>query len=146
MTRVMRAFCVAVACIVSAASVAAAMPKAITITPDQVKWMSVKGMTGAQMAVMYGNPNGAGTYTLRLKLEDGPKVGAHWHPDAERVTVLSGTLLFGIGDKVDMSKAKAYPAGSFLFIPSPLHHFAIAKGDTIVQVTGSGPFKMNMVK
>ncbi|MDQ6779834.1 MAG: cupin domain-containing protein [Candidatus Eremiobacteraeota bacterium] len=114
--------------------------------PDDLKWSAMEGMPGAQMAVVYGNPAAAGTYTLRLKLAPGTKFPAHWHPSAERVTILSGTFLVGVGDKMDVSHMQALPAGSFVYLPAGFHHYAMAKTAVVLQSTGMGPFKMNVVK
>ena len=35
--------------------------------------------------------------------------------------------------------------GNFTFIPKEMRHFATARGETIVQVHGMGPFKVNWV-
>ena len=36
----------------------------------------------------------------------GYKIPAHWHPTDEQVTVLSGTLALGMGDKLDKTKGQ----------------------------------------
>jgi hypothetical protein len=62
------------------------------------------------------------------------------------ILLIGGTLLVGIGDKVDPAKMVALPAGSFVSVPAGLHHYAMAKGDTILQIHGVGPSSMTMVK
>jgi hypothetical protein len=37
------------------------------------------------------------------------------------------------------------PAGSYVRMPMKMRHFAWAKGSTIVQVHGMGPFELNYV-
>ena len=119
---------------------------ATVLTPDTIHWMPAPGMTGVEMAVMAGDPTKAGSlYTLRLKLPDGYKVPVHWHTDTERVTVISGTALFAIGHSIDLSKAVTLPAGSFIVIPANAHHWVVAKGETVLQTTGTGPFAMNLM-
>ena len=126
---------------------AAAAAAPTIVMPDSLTWTPVKGIDGAMMAVVYGDPTKAGSvYTLRLKLADGTKIPAHWHNDSERVTVLSGTFMVGVGNTMDMASMKALGPGSFVFIPAGVRHYAMAKGETIVQTTGNGPFTMNMVK
>jgi len=116
------------------------------VMPGDLKWAPVNGLTGVQMAVVWGDPNKPGPYIIRLELADGAVAPPHWHPDDERATVLSGTFMVGVGDTVDPSKMRALGAGAFVFIPKGVHHYAQAKGATIVQVSGMGPFVMNMVK
>ena len=77
------------------------------VMPDDLKWAPVNGLTGVQMAVVWGDPNKPGPYIIRLKLVDGAMAPPHWHPDDERATVLSGTFMVGVGDTVDPSKMKA---------------------------------------
>lgn len=127
----------------SSSAMMSASSTATIVTPDNIKWMPAKGMPGLQEAVLYGDPMKAGSvYTWRLKLPDGYKFPMHWHPDTERVTVLSGSILFGVG----MSKGTILPAGSFIVIPARVHHWATAKGATVLQSSGTGPFAMTLVK
>jgi len=44
------------------------------------------------------------------------------------------------GEKLDEAAAKELPAGSFVVMPAKQPHFAITKGETIVQLHGMGPW------
>ena len=117
-------------------------------TPDELKWgPAPPGLpSGAQMAVVSGDPSKAGgSYTIRTKFPDGYKVPPHWHPNDENVTVIQGTINLGMGDKFDESAAKALPAGSFALMPKNMRHFAFASGETIIQIHGTGPFTITYV-
>lgn len=94
-----------------------------------------------QVAVLYGDPEKAGFYVVRLKFPAGFKVAPHTHPEGTRtLTVLSGTLYFGFGDTFDEAKVMAYPPGTFFTELPTTPHFVWAKeGDVIVQVAGIGP-------
>ena len=125
----------------------AAAPMATLVTPDQIKWMPAKGLPGAQIAVMYGDPMKAGsTYTMRLKLPSGYKFAPHWHPDTERVTVLSGTVVVGAGAVMDVSKGATLGAGSFIVVPAKLVHWLVSKTPSVLQASGVGPFTMTLAK
>ena len=101
---------------------------------------------GMKMAVINGNPDAAGAlYTLRLSFPDGYRFPPHWHPMAENLTVLSGTLLLAMGERVDESKLKAYGAGDYLNIAGSKPHFGGARGATVIQLHGQGPFAINLV-
>lgn len=100
----------------------------------------------AKMAVLSGDPSQAGSqYTARLMLPDGTKIAPHTHGDTENVTVLSGTLLVGVGSTFDATKMVALTAGSYVSIPSGTPHYAMAKGETVLQVNGVGPASMTLI-
>jgi quercetin dioxygenase-like cupin family protein len=120
----------------------------VVVKPDALKWgPAPPGLpAGAQLAVLVGDPSKQGTaFAIRVKLPDGYKVAPHWHSSDENVTVLKGTLLIGTGDKLDVAKADALPAGSYMRMPKMMRHFALAKGETVLQVHGIGPFDINYV-
>jgi quercetin dioxygenase-like cupin family protein len=100
---------------------------------------------GAKMAVLQGDPSQTALFTVRLDLPDGYRIPAHFHPTDEYVTVISGTFLVGMGDSIDLSKTKTLPAGGFITAGANMHHFAIARGHTIVQVHAMGPFALTYV-
>jgi quercetin dioxygenase-like cupin family protein len=132
-----------------AASVRAAAPAAPTVVPaSAVKWVAGTGDSkGTWSAVLYGDPTKAGAqYASRLKIPDGGKFGPHTHGLLEQVTVLSGTLLVGLGTKWDDKKLTVLPTGSFVAIPAKVPHFAAAKGETVLELHGVGPASMTMIK
>ena len=124
-----------------------ASPTATIMTPDTIKWAPGTGpMAGTMVAVLYGDPSKAGPYIIRVKVPAGTKFGPHFHGDAENVTILEGAMLFGLGDKMDESKMKEYPTGTFVSIPKGVHHFAMAKGDAVIEISSNGPRSMTMLK
>jgi mannose-6-phosphate isomerase-like protein (cupin superfamily) len=119
----------------------------VLVKPGEIKWgPAPPGLPpGAEMAVLAGDPSKTGVpFTIRAKLPDGWKVPPHWHPADENVTVLKGALIVGRGDKIE-GKGHELPAGSFMHMPKEMHHYAIAKGETILQVHGIGPFDIHYV-
>lgn len=123
-----------------------AMNQPTIVTPAQLHWTPGTGpMAGAEVAVLSGDPSKPGDYVMRLRLPDGAKFTPHFHGDTENVTVLEGTLMVGVGDTMDPSKMTALPAGSFVSVPKGLHHYAMAKGTTIIQIHGVGPATMTNV-
>ena len=74
---------------------------------------------GAQMAVLTGDPTKAGLFIVRLKMPAGYKIPAHHHPTDEVVTVISGEMALGMGDKLDMAKSAHLQAGGFAMAPAP---------------------------
>lgn len=122
------------------------MAQPTIVTPSQVQWQPGTGqLTGAEMATISGDLSQSEPYVVRLRLPDGGKLAPHFHGDTERVTVLQGTLMVGLGDTMDASKMTALPVGSYVEIPPGMHHYAMARGVTIVQINGTGPFTMTKV-
>jgi quercetin dioxygenase-like cupin family protein len=119
----------------------------VVVTPDKIKWGPAPPTLppGAQIAVLVGDPKEKGPYTMRVKLPDGYKVPPHWHPSDENVTVLQGTFHIGRGEKFDAAATQELPAGSYMRMPKTMRHFAFAKGETILQLHGMGPFEINYV-
>jgi hypothetical protein len=117
-------------------------------TPDQIKYGPPPPFLapGSQLAVIEGNPMAdSGDYTVRLKMPDGYKIAPHWHPKRENVTVISGNLKVGMGDKFDDAKMMAFPAGSFAYLDPEMHHYAMASGATEIQIHGMSPLAINYV-
>src|SRR6266566_1072789 len=131
----------AVAFIAALAGFALAKSMAPTIVvPGQEHWNAGAGMMkGAQVAVLAGNPAKSGLYIVRVKVPAGAIFGPHYHNETENVTVVSGTLWVGLGDKMNKAKMVALPAGSFVQVPAKLHHYAMTKMATVLDITGIGP-------
>jgi len=120
---------------------------AVMITPDQVTWSpaSPRIPPGAKMSVLEGDPRQVGPFTMRVSFPDGYRIAPHFHPAAERVTVLQGAYRWGVGDKFDAAGLKTLPAGSFAVMPPGTPHFVETRGPTITQVSGMGPWKVTYV-
>jgi hypothetical protein len=120
----------------------------VIVKPASLKWGPAPAAlpSGAKVALLVGNPGKPGVaYAMRVKLPDGYQVPPHWHPVDENVTVIQGALLVGRGDTFDREKTTEMPAGSYMRMPKGMHHFAAAKGETILQVHGIGPFEIHYV-
>lgn len=63
----------------------------------------------------------------------------------EHVTVISGLLHLGIGERFDRSATRPMPAGSFGYWPIGMRHFAWAEGETVLQLHGRGPWTVTYV-
>jgi hypothetical protein len=119
----------------------------VMVTPVDLEWRNGPPSlpAGAKVALLEGDPARKGPFVMRAKLPDGYKIAAHTHPRDERVTVISGTLYVGMGAKLDTGKGKALPAGSYARMPAGMKHYAWAKGETVIQVNGEGPWVIQYV-
>ena len=100
---------------------------------------------GAKLAVLEGDPTKAGTYTMRLWMPSGYTIPPHSHPADEHVTVVEGTFLVGMGGTLDASTFTSLPVGSFGMLPKEVQHYAQAKGTTVIQLHGLGPWSLAYV-
>jgi hypothetical protein len=99
-------------------------------------------LPGAKMAILEGDPSKEGLFTMRLKLPDGYRVFPHWHPKTERLTIISGTVNLGAGDRFDPKATQALAAGTYSSMPPKMTHFAWMKGETILQLSSIGPWEI----
>jgi len=114
---------------------------------DDIKWGPAPAIfpPGAEFAVLQGDPSKPDEFTVRLRFPNGYKIPPHTHPTIENVTVLKGTFLAGMGEKFVESDMKAFQRDAFASIPANHAHYAMARGQTIVQVNAIGPFQLTYV-
>ena len=118
------------------------------ITPTDIKWADAPPSLpkGAKIAVLQGDPGKDGAFVIRMLVPAGGyKIAPHWHTQDEQLTVISGMLYIGMGDKFSKRAARALPRGGFHFLPGKEHHYAFTTGRTIVQINGNGPFDINYI-
>ncbi len=126
-----------------------AMPETLHWTPLPQEWLKGMppkefGIPKAEIAIVSGDPTRSGDpFVLRIKMPDGERIPPHWHPQAENVTVLQGTMVLGQGETFDPNSGQELPVGGFALIPARHWHYARSKGESIVQVHGVGPFTIN---
>lgn len=126
---------------------AAAPAGHVMVDAAQLKWAPAPpGLpAGAQVAVLDGDPSKPGMFAMRVRVPDGYAVPPHWHATTENVVIFSGTLMMGVGEKLDESSMHALTAGSYAKMPAKTRHYVRAKGETTFQVYGTGPFAITYV-
>jgi quercetin dioxygenase-like cupin family protein len=100
---------------------------------------------GAKMAVVSGDPTKTGPFVLQFRMPNGYRVAPHFHPTDEHVTVKSGSFLVGMGDKADRKAMKKLSKGQAADMKANMHHYAMAKGRTTIEITSTGPFVLTYV-
>ena len=152
----MRPFRLAAAiALLAAGSAAAQQTTPAANTPEQHRTIAAADLQwgpappalppGAQAAVLDGNPAQAGPFTIRLRFQDGYRVPPHSHPSAERVTVLSGHLMIGMGTQFNHDQMQSLMPGAYGVIPGNMQHYAMSHGETVIQISGTGPFTIAYV-
>jgi hypothetical protein len=82
---------------------------------------------------------------MRFKLPKGYRVPPHTLSKAGLFTVISGTFRIGMGEKVDPSKARAMPVGSFIALAPGTPHFVSVDEETVVQLNNIGPWVITYI-
>jgi ketosteroid isomerase-like protein len=119
----------------------------VMVPAGDVKWMDAPPSlnAGAKMAVLSGDPRKPEPFTIRLQMPNGYKIAPHTHPTDEHVTVLSGAFVAATGKAWDDPAIGEFAAGSYAVMAAGMPHYATAKGTTVVQVHGVGPFDIYYV-
>jgi mannose-6-phosphate isomerase-like protein (cupin superfamily) len=138
--------------IASASAQEAPRTKSITTKPEAAASINVAELKwgeappdlprGAQLAVLHGDPTQKVPFTIRLKVPSGYKIPPHWHSQDEQLTILSGTFIMHMGDTME-TPGHTLTAGAFHFLPGKAHHGAEARGETVIQIHGMGPFDIH---
>jgi quercetin dioxygenase-like cupin family protein len=113
--------------------------------PSELSWGNLGLVPGVQIAVLSGDPGKAGHYVLRLKFPPKTRMPAHWHPRAEYATILSGTLMLGMGPEERAEGLQPYSAGSFLVVPPKMAHYGVSTDEVILELSGPGPYEVVFV-
>ncbi|WP_309572547.1 cupin domain-containing protein, partial [Deinococcus sp.] len=103
---------------------------------SDLKWAAAPPFlpVGAQLVVLDGDPGKDVRITLRLKFPAGYQLPAHWHPTQEDVTVITGNLHVGMGDKLDKAAGTLLKAEGFVALPAKMNHYVWTDEETVVQV------------
>jgi quercetin dioxygenase-like cupin family protein len=132
---------------VAAAGTATTMPTHKVVRPEEIKWMDGPPSLppGAKFAVLDGDPSSNGFFAMRVMLPANYRIPPHWHPTVERITVLSGTMHLGMGERFDQNAGQELPAGGYATMPSGMRHFAWTDGPTVIQLATLGPWGITYV-
>ena len=132
------------AVIVLVTTTAIAADQHVMVQPDDLKWASAPPVLpkGAHIAVLYGDPDKAEPFVFRLNSRPATRVAAHIHPNDYDLTVLSGTIYLGTGDKFDAARGDGLKAGGYLHLPKNTRHYEWSTEDTVIQLSGIGPVGM----
>ena len=112
------------------------------IAPDKLDWQDEPILPkGAKVALVVGDPSKAGVFIAYLKLPPNYQVPPHTHPFAEIITVLSGKLGNGMGEKFDAQKGEVLNAGSSFTLPAEHTHYVwTTDEETVVSLIATGPW------
>ena len=113
--------------------------KAIAIKlPEQIQWKH--NANGADVAVMYGDPEKPGLYVVLNKWLPHNMSRPHWHPNDRVITVLKGTWWVGTGEKFDPDSTVPMPAGTVVtHFGKEVHYDGAKDEEAWLVIVGEGP-------
>lgn len=117
--------------------------KAVTVTPDQLKWVPNADAPGAMTATAWGDP-GKGPHGAFHKFPAGFVAPLHTHSADLRIVVISGTMTMSGED----GKETKLPAGSYFYQPNTYKHVTKceAGSECVAFVVANGKFDIKMVE
>lgn len=130
------------AALIALAGSALAQDMATMVRPEALTWKDNPNIPkGAQVAVMLGDPTKPGQVVVqRVKLPAKYKIPPHTHPYAETVTVISGSIGFGMGEKFVAKEGDMVKAGTFSALPAKHAHYVwTGNKGAILQIQFIGP-------
>ena len=112
------------------------------IAPDKLDWKDEPLLPkGAKSALVVGDPSKAGVFIAYQKFPPNYEIPPHTHPFTEVITVLSGKLGNGMGEKFDTQTGDVLTAGSSFTLPADHAHYVwTTDEETIVTLTATGPW------
>jgi quercetin dioxygenase-like cupin family protein len=113
----------------------------VMLTMDEIQLQpSPNPPPGSANAELVGSRSKPGFWVERVRFPANFIHQPHSHPDNRTYTVISGTLHVGFGDRVDETKLKKLPPGSFWTEPANVVHFLVTRDEPVTfQITGNGP-------
>ena len=115
----------------------------VVLRPHDIRW-EARG-EGVRAAVLHGDPDQPGPFTLRLEYPAGYRKGPHTHPRDAYVTVLKGRYFRGYGNTFDESDAFELTPGTFSVNPGGVSHYEWTTEPAVLQVHAVGPWATTYV-
>jgi pimeloyl-ACP methyl ester carboxylesterase/quercetin dioxygenase-like cupin family protein len=119
--------------------------RTIGLAEADVKWAAHAAVPGARRAILEGDLRGPGLVTMRVELPAGASIAPVTHPTDERFMVLSGSLRFGLGDKVDRERARRFGPSAFVVAPAGVPHYLWTDEGTVIHMTVETPWEFHFV-
>jgi quercetin dioxygenase-like cupin family protein len=109
----------------------------IVWSASDLKWVDNPALTGAQQAILWGDPAKT-EYGALKRIPAGARLPMHSHTNETRALLVAGTLIFTL----DGSAAKELPPQSYVSIPGGVQHAASCKAgaDCVYFETSRGAY------
>ena len=99
---------------------------------------------GCEIAVLEGDPQGSGLFTVRFRLAGGLTMPPHSHPNHERVTVLAGRMAVAF-EPDGRDRAREFGPGDYYVNAREAVHSVWVVEPAVIQITGVGPWRADFV-
>ena len=120
--------------------------------PDEIQWSSwLPGFPpqSAQMAKLYGDPNGSGPYLVLMKWYPGYMSAPHSYATDRICVVVAGTWWVNSGADFEPENTVPVPAGGFVLRHARTPHYdgvkAGAKEPVVIAIFGMAPIELELV-
>jgi quercetin dioxygenase-like cupin family protein len=100
---------------------------------------------GCEMCILEGDPKSADMFTVRFKVNGSFVMPPHTHPKDERVTIIQGRAYVSFDNK-PREQATAFGPGDYYVNARGAVHSVWADDNTIIQITGIGPWVADFVE
>ena len=119
----------------------------LVASADSIQWGPCPPTLPSEckMSVLEGDPREPMLFTVRFQTTGAFELKPHWHPRNERVTILEGKVGVGFGDVIDREAATWFGPGDYYVNAKEAHHYVLADGPAVLQITGIGPWKANFL-
>jgi len=101
--------------------------------------------SGCEIAVLEGNPQALGMFTVRFRMSEDFVMPPHTHPKDERVTVLKGRMAVAFGADATREDATEFGPGDYYVNARDAVHTVWASKSSEIQITGFGPWEAHFI-
>jgi quercetin dioxygenase-like cupin family protein len=119
----------------------------VMLSASELKWAAAPAYLprGAEISTLAGDMAKPGLFIVRIKFPANYKIPPHWHSADEHITVISGAVTMGMGEKENDRGLKTIEAGGHAMMPAKRPHFLRTTAEAVVERTATGPFRTTYV-
>jgi quercetin dioxygenase-like cupin family protein len=118
-------------------------PAPIVFQNETYHWISLPNLPdGVKVAYLLGDPRKKQSFVARVKLPANYFIPIHAHNADKIDTVISGALYLGMQSKKNSNQGQLLTTGCFVMIPAKIPHYEWTQQETILQISGIGPWDM----
>lgn len=116
------------------------------VLPQEIRWRPHPIVTGAEFAVLVGDPAKAEPTVVRMRFPANVRIMPHTHPEARTYTVLAGEWQLGFGARFEARELRRFPAGSVYRLPAGAPHWqATGPEGATIQIESVGPTRTDFL-